>query len=140
LRLLQRQIDSPDERTQLAALNVASRIRHPQVVRALVERLRQRLATRVREEPATIELIRALGRLRDGGALAVLQQVADLKPWRYPFSIAGLRREAAVAIAALEGAEARRIAAALALDRDTQLAAAVRAALERPAAAAEESE
>jgi HEAT repeat protein len=140
LRLLQRQIDSPDERTQLAALNVASRIRHPQVVRALVERLRQRLSARVREEPATIELIRALGRLRDGAALAVLQQVTDLKAWRYPFSIAGLRREAAVAIAGLEGAEARQVATALAGDRDTQLAAAVRAAMQRPAAAAEDAE
>ena len=140
LRYLQLELDSPDERHQLAAIKVASRIRHPQVVRALVDRLRQRLAARVREEPVAIELIRALGRLRDAGALPALQQLIDLKPWRYPFSIAVLRREAAVAIAALESAEARRAAIALASDRDAQLAMAVRAALQRPAAAGEEGE
>jgi HEAT repeat protein len=140
LRYLQLELDSSDERHQLAAIKVASRIRHPQVVGSLVHRLRQRLAGRVREDPLTIELIRALGRLRDPAALPIMQQLVDLKQWRNPFSIAVLRREAAVAIASLEGAEARRAAMALTGDRDAQLVTAVRSALHRPASAAEESE
>ncbi len=140
LSFLLRELDSPDERHQLAAISVASRIRHPQVVKALVDRLRQRLGRRLREEPVTVGLIRSLGRLRDSGALPVLQKVTDLKQWRYPFSIGGLRREAAVAIATLEGPEARRATIALAGDRDAQLAAAVRTAMQRPAAAPEEGE
>jgi hypothetical protein len=140
LRFLQRQLDNPDERRRAAAVNLASRIRHPQVVRLLAERLRQRLAGRAREEPLTLELIRALGRLRDAAALPVLQQLLALKQWRHLSSIAGLRREAAVAVAMLEGAEARRVATALTADRDAQVAAAVRSALRRPAPAREESE
>jgi len=140
LRLLQRELDGADEPRQLAAIGVASRIRHPQVVRLLAERLRQRIGLRLRDDAVSVELICALGRLRDAGALPVLQQVVDLKQWRYPFSIAPLRREAAVSIAMLEGAEARRAAAALAHDRDQDLVAAVRAALQRPAPAGEEAE
>jgi hypothetical protein len=140
LRLLQRELDSADEARQLAAIGVAARIRHAQVVKSLTERLHQRLGLRLRNDAVSIELICSLGRLRDPAALPVLQQVVDLKQWRFPFSIATLRREAAVSVAMLEGQEARHAAIALMHDRDQDLAAAVRAALQRPAAAAEEGE
>ena len=137
LRYLQRELDSADEPRQLAAIGVASRIRHPQVVKSLADRLRQRLSIRLRDDAVSVELICGLGRLRDAGALPVLQQVVELKQWRYPFPIASLRREAAVSIAMLEGPEARRAAIAFTHDRDHDLAAAVRSAMQRPAAAEE---
>ena len=140
LRLLQQELASDDEQRQLAVISVASRIRHPLVVRALVDRLRQRLGQRLRDDVVGIELICALGRLSDQAALPVLQQVVELKQWRVPYSIAALRREAAVSIAMLDGQEARRVAAALARDRDQELAAAVRAAMQRPAATSEDGE
>ena len=140
LPFLQRELDSGDDQRQLGAIGVASRIRHPQVVQSLSDRLRQRINLRLRDDAVTVELICGLGRLRDAAALPVLQQVVELKQWRYPFPIASLRREAAVSIAMLEGPEARRAAIAFTRDRDHDLAAAVRAAMQRPAAPVEEGE
>lgn len=125
LPLLRRELESEDEERARAALGVASRIPHPAVVRALVERLRAQMGMKLRE-PLTFDLIRALGRLRDPRALPVLQEILELKQWRYPFALAPLRREAAMAIAQLEGAEAQRVAQALATGRDHELADAVR--------------
>jgi hypothetical protein len=140
LRLLQRELDNEDEQRRRGAIGVASCIRHPQVVKALVERLRLRLGLRLRDDAVSSDLISALGRLRDAAALPVLQQVIELKQWRLPFSVATLRREAAVSIAMLEGSEARHAAIALSRDRDHDLAAAVRAAMQRPAPTTEEGE
>jgi len=140
LRVLAVEMESADVQRAVAAISVASRIRHPRVVREIAERLRRRLTLRLRDDAVTAELIAALGRLRDSSALEILQQVVDMKQWRYPFSIATLRREAAVSIALLEGAEARRAAAMLVHDRDQDLAAAVRAALQPVTAPAEEIE
>lgn len=131
--LLIHSIDSEDANRRAAALAVASRIPNPRVVRALLDRLQHQSGMRLRE-PFTIDLIRALGRMRDPSTLAALQAIADLKPWRYPFSIVPLRKEAAAAIAQLGSAEARHIAAALARDREPEVAAAARAALQRPQA------
>lgn len=125
LPALRRELESEDEDRARAALGVASRIPHPAVVRALVDRLRAHMGMKLRE-PLTLDLIRALGRLRDPRALPVLQEILDLKQWRYPFTLAPLRREAAMAIAQLEGAEAQRLAHMLATGKDQELAAAVR--------------
>ncbi len=124
LPLLRRELETEDDERARAALGVASRIRHPAVVRALVERLRAQMGMKLRE-PITLDLIRALGRLRDARALPLLQEILDLKQWRYPFTLAPLRREAAMAIAQLEGAEAQRLAHKLAAGKDRELAAAV---------------
>ena len=140
LPFLQRELDSTDSQRQLGAIGVASRIRLPQVVQSLADRLRQRLGVRLRDDAVIAELICGLGRLRDAAALPILQHVVGLKQWRYPYSIATLRREAAVSIAMLEGPEARRATIALTRDYDQDLAAAVRAAMQRPAAPTEESE
>lgn len=125
--LLRREVLGEDEDRAAAAISVASRIRHPGVVRLLAERLRQQLGMRLRE-PITFELIRALGRLRDPAALPILQEILELKQWRYPFSLTSLRQEAAMAIAQLEGSQAQQVAQALASGRDAQLAEAVRRA------------
>ncbi len=54
--------------------------------------------------PTSLDLIRALGRLRDPAALGILREILALKQWRYPFPLTEPRREAAAAIARLEGA------------------------------------
>jgi HEAT repeat protein len=125
LPLLRQELEQEDPERVAAALNVASRIRHPAVVRLLVERLRQQGGLKLRE-PITLDLIAALGRLRDPAALPALREILELKQWRYPFSLAPLRREAAQAIAQLEGAEARELAQRLAAGKDEELAEAVR--------------
>ncbi len=125
LPLLRRELESEDEERVRAALGVASRIRHPAVVRLLSDRLAEQTGMKLRE-PLTFDLIRALGRLRDPRALPVLREILELKQWRYPFSVAPLRREAAFAIAQLEGPEAHALAREIAAGRDAELAEAVR--------------
>jgi HEAT repeat protein len=128
--VLMRTIDSDDEERRRVALEVASRIGNPHVVRALLQRLQARVGLRLRE-PLSIELIRALGRLRDPMALPLLRDILGLKQWRFPFPLTAVRREAAVALASINDAEARRLALALANDRDPEVANAVRQALHR---------
>ncbi len=127
-KLLFQTIDAGDEERRRVAIDVASRIRHPDVVAALVRRLRETAGNRLRET-ASLDLIRALGRLRDPAALGVLREILALKQWRYPFPLTEPRREAAAAIARLEGSEAGRIATALARSGDADVAEAAREAL-----------
>ena len=135
LRLLEKALDSDDEDRRRVAVEVASRIRHPEVVRLLVDRLRQRLDKGLRE-PSALELIRALGFLRDAAALDTLERIVALRHWWSPFSFAAPRREAAAAIARLDSQAARRVAIALASGNDRSVAEAARAAMhaqpERP--------
>ena len=127
-RLLEQTLDSDDEERRHLAVEVASRVRHPDVVRLLVNRLRNRLGRRLKED-STIELIKALGRLRDPDALETMRDILALKRWRHPFSLTGVRREAAAAIAQLEGPAAHRVALALANGPDNDLADAVRSGM-----------
>lgn len=136
---LLRVLDSDDPERQTAAVRVASHIHHPQVVRALAERLRARQGGKLRE-PLTFELIQAAGRLRDPAFLPALKAILGLSQWRHAFALGPLKREAAVAIAMLDGPEAAQLARTLATDKDRELAAAVRAALQAPRKAAEEAE
>jgi hypothetical protein len=110
-------LDSEDEARRKVALEVASRIHHPDVVRALYERLQLRIGNRLRE-PFSLDLIRTLGRLGDPAALPVLREILSLRQWRFRFSLAPIRREAADVIGRLEGQDARRPALELAEDRD----------------------
>ncbi len=139
LTALLRVLDSDDPDRQTVAVRVASRIQHPQVVRALVERLRARRGSKLRE-PVTVELIRAAGRLRDPAFLPVLASILGLSQWRHAFALGPLKREAAAAVATLEGEEAARLAHTLATGKDRELAGAVRAAMQAPRKAAEEAE
>ena len=127
LRVLERTIDSDDERARVA-LAVASLIRRPEVTALLVERLNLRQGKRLKE-PRSLELIRALGALGDPAALPALRTIVTLKRWRYAFSLDAARREAAGAIARLEGPEARQLARTLAAGSDRGMAEAVRAAM-----------
>ena len=127
-RLLSQTIDRGDDERRRVAIDVASRIRHPDVVAALVRRLRENTGSRLREG-VSLDLIRALGRLRDPAALGVLREILALKQWRFPFPLTEPRREAAAAIARLEGAEARSLAVSLARSRDGDVADAARDAL-----------
>ena len=127
-KLLLQIIDSADDERRRVGIDVASRIRHPDVVGALVRRLRENIGNHLRE-PASLDLIRALGRIRDPAALGVLREILALKQWRYPFPLTEPRREAAAAIARLEGSEAGQLAAALTRDRDGDVAEAARVAL-----------
>lgn len=136
---LTRTLDSDDPERQVTAVRVASHIRHPQVARALADRLRARRGNMLRE-PITIELVQAAGRERDPVFLPVLKSILDLSQWRYRFSLAYLKREAAAAIAQLDSDEAAQLARKLAADKDVELAAAVRAALQAPRKATEETE
>lgn len=136
--LLRKELDSEDEERLRVAVAVASRIPHPGVVRSLMERLRQQMGMKLRE-PITLDLIRALGRLRDPRALPLLREILELKQWRYPFSLAPLRREAAFAVAQLPGQEAQTLARALETGKDRELAEAVREARATSFAAEEET-
>ena len=136
---LTRVLDSDDQERQVAAVRVASYIRHPQVARALADRLRARHGSKLRE-PITTELIQAAGRQRDPVFLPVLKSILSLSQWRFTFSLAPLKREAAAAIAQLESDEAAQLARKLASDKDVDLAAAVRAALQTPRKTTEEAE
>jgi HEAT repeat protein len=127
-KVLVQTIDADDDERQRTAIEVASRIRHPDVVAAIVRRLREHMGNRLRE-PISLDLIRALGRLHDPAALGVLREILSLKQWRYPFPLTELRREAAAAIARLEGSAAGRLATALARSRDLNVAEAARDAL-----------
>jgi hypothetical protein len=138
LTVLLASLDSPDPETRTVAAEVAGTVANPQVVSAVIERLRPRIGNALRE-PFALALIRALGQLRDPAGLPLLQEILALKQWRYPFSLDAARREAAVAVAHLPGDTARRQALALAADRDEELAAAVKEALRwRPASEDEE--
>ena len=128
--ILRRELDRNNEEHRAAALSVAIRIPHPAVVEDLCRRLRDRSGVRLREA-FTLELIRALARLRHPAALDTLRRLAELKQWKHPYSVAPVRREAALAIAVLDGEDAREVAEGLAQDRDPELAAAVRATLRR---------
>jgi len=128
--LLLQSLDSDDEERRRVALEVASRIRHPEVVGALLERLSPRVGGRLRE-PFSMELIHALGRLRDPAALPVLREILALRQWRYPFPLAPVRREAAAAVARLEGPDARAVALELASGGDQAAAEGVRTATRR---------
>jgi HEAT repeat protein len=128
LPALLQEIENPDPERAKAAIVVGSQVAHPRVVEALVAALRRRAKARLRD-PIVPHLIRALGNLHDPSALPALRQVSDLKQWRYPFSVSSLRREAAAAIALLQGSEAEEVAVGLAHDRDPDVAGAVRRAL-----------
>ncbi|MGD1146394.1 MAG: HEAT repeat domain-containing protein [Thermoanaerobaculaceae bacterium] len=139
LRLLERALDSEDGERRRVAVEVASRIRHPDVVGLLLDRLRRRMGKGLRE-PFSLELIRALGILRDPASLETLQQIVALRQWRYPFLLTAPRREAAAAIAHLEGPAARRAAISLASGKNRTIADAVRAAMHAQPEAREEDE
>ena len=139
LTALVRVLDSDDPDRQTVAVRVASHIHHPQVVRALVERLRARQGGKLRE-PLTVELIRAAGRLGAPAFLPALKSILELSQWRHTFALGPLKREAAVAVAMLDGPEAAQLARALSADKDRELAAAVRAAMHTPRKRAEEAE
>jgi HEAT repeat protein len=128
--LLLQNLDSDDEERCRVALEVASRIRHPEVVGALLERLSPRIGGRLRE-PFSLELIHALGRLRDPAALPVMREILAMRQWRYPFPLAPARREAAAAVARLEGPDARALALELARSGDQAAAEGVRMATHR---------
>jgi len=128
--VLMRALDSEDEERRRVALEVASRIANPHVVRSLVQRLQSRVGMRLRDS-FSVALIQALGRLRDPQAVAPLREILALKQWRFPFPLKSVRREAAVALASLDGTEARRLALALTSDRDPEVAQAVREALHK---------
>lgn len=134
-----RVLDSDDPERQVTAIRVASRIRHPQVVRALIDRLRARRGGQLRDA-VTVELIQAAGMLRDPAFLPALAAIVGLSQWRHAFALGPLKREAAAAIARLEGGEAAALARTLATDKDRELAAAVRAASREPQPAPEEAE
>jgi HEAT repeat protein len=119
--ILLQSLDSDDEERRRVGLEVASRIRHPEVVGALLERLSPRIGGRLRE-PLSLELIYALGRLRDPAALPALREVLALRQWRYSFSLAPARREAAAAVGRLEGPDARALALELARSGDRAVA------------------
>lgn len=123
-------LDSEDEARRKVALEVASRIHHPDVVRAIYERLQLRVGNRLRE-PFSLDLIRTLGRLGDPTALPVLREILSLRQWRYRFSLVTIRREAAAAVARIERQDARRLALELAEGRDAGTAEAARAGLEQ---------
>jgi HEAT repeat protein len=135
--LIVQSLDSPDDERRRVALEVASRIRHPDVVNALLERLSARIGGRLRE-PFSLDLIRALGRLRDPAALPALREVLATRQWRFSFSVAPLRREAAAAVARLEGPEARAFALELARSGDRAVAEGVRMAMQAVRAPEEE--
>ncbi|HNX49521.1 MAG TPA: HEAT repeat domain-containing protein [Thermoanaerobaculaceae bacterium] len=136
---LTRTLDSEDPERQVTAVRVASHIRHPQVARALADRLRARHGNMLRE-PITIELIQAAGRQGDPAFLPVLKSILDLSQWRHRFALGPLKREAAVAIAQLASDEAAQLARNLTSDKDSELSAAVRAALLAPRRTAEDPE
>lgn len=81
--LLLQSLDSADEERCRVALEVASRIRHPEVVGALLERLSPRVGGRLRES-FSLELIHALGRLRDPAALPALREVFQRPAGAHP--------------------------------------------------------
>ena len=139
LRLLEKTLDSDDPDRRRVALEVASRIHHPDVVRLILDRLRRRLGKGLRE-PFSLELIRTLGLLRDPSALETLRQIVALRQWRYPFLLTAPRREAAAAITHLEGPAARRVAISLASGKDRNIANAVREAMHAQPEAREEDE
>ncbi len=114
-----------------AAAEVAGHIRHPAVIRALAEQLRDLVGGRLRDPRIPI-LIRALGRSADPAALPILAEIAGLRQWRYTFSVSPLRQAATTAIAAIPGPQARSLVARLAEDRDPEVAA-VAASLLDPA-------
>lgn len=128
--LLLQNLDSDDEERCRVALEVASRIRHPEVVGALLERLSPRIGGRLRE-PFSLELIHALGRLRDPAALPIMREILALRQWRYSFPLAPARREAAVAVARLEGPDAHALALELARSGDQAAAEGVRMATQK---------
>ena len=127
-RLILREIDGEDAERRDAALRVASRIPNDALAAALASRLRARLGMRLRE-PFSFQLINALRTMRSPESLEVLQEIVALRQWRYPFPINSLRREAALAVAAIPTPEARAVAESLTQDRDETLANAVRGAL-----------
>ena len=127
-RLLEQTLDSDDEERRHIAIEVASRVRHTDVVRLLAKRLRARIGRKLRE-PFSLELIGALGSLRDPEALDTLQTIVELKPWWHPLSLRAARREAAAAIGQLEGPAAHRLAIALADGPDRDLAEAARSGM-----------
>jgi HEAT repeat protein len=127
--ILLQNLDSEDEQRRRVAIDVASRIRHPDVVRALLERLSPRIGGHLRE-PFTLELINALGRLRDPAALPALREILEMRQWRFSFSLAPARREAAAAVARLEGPDARALTLELARSGDQAVAEGVRMAMQ----------
>ena len=127
--LLLLSLDSEDEERRRVAIEVASRIRHPDVVRALLERLSPRIGGRLRE-PFTLELINALGRLRDPAALPAMREILEMRQWRFSFSLAPARREAAAAVARLDGPDARALTLELARSDDQAVAEGVRMAMQ----------
>ena len=128
--LLLQSLDSEDEQRRRVAIDVASRIRHPDVVRAA-----PRAALTPDRRPAAgavhaLELINALGRLRDPAALPALREILEMRQWRFSFSLAPARREAAAAVARLEGPDARALSLELARSDDQAVAEGVRMAMQ----------
>lgn len=112
-------VDDPDPERSMAAIEVAARTRNPDVAAELASRLRARTGSRLREA-GTIALMRALGHLGDAVGRGPLRRVAELKQWRYTFSLADVRREAVAAIALIDAA---RVQPGAASGRSTEAAA-----------------
>ncbi len=127
-RLILAEIDGEDPERRDAALRVASRIPNDTLAAALASRLKARIGMRLRE-PFSFQLINALRTMRSASSLEVLQEILALRQWRYPFAVNSLRREAALAVAAIPTPEARALAESLTRDRDEVLARDVRSVL-----------
>jgi hypothetical protein len=128
--LLLRELASTDEERLAAAAGVAGYVPRADVVERVVARLAERVGPGLREE-ATLELVRAAGRLRSPTALPVLQEILKLRQWRFRFALGPARIEAARAVAQLEGHEARRLAYSLASSGEAGVAEAAQDGLRR---------
>ena len=128
---LMRSVDDPDPGRSVAAIEVASRIRHPDVAAALASRLRARTGARLREA-STVALIRAVGHLGEAVALAPLRRILGIRQWLSPVSLREVRREAAAAIALIDAAQTGQ-EAALARGRQVEATEAAQPALRRDA-------
>jgi hypothetical protein len=137
--LLLRELAATDEERLAAAAGVAGYVPRKEVVDRVVARLGERVGAGLRDE-STLELIRAVGRLRSPAALPVLQEILKLRQWRFRFPLGPARIEAARAVAQLEGHDARRLAYSLASSGEAGVAEAAQDGLRRSRAREKKAE
>ena len=124
---VRRLLEQPDDRAWREVVALSARLRHPEVARLIIQRLRACRGAELRE-PAALALIESLGQFDQQEVYEELLRLANLAQWRHAFRLTAVWQATATAASKLATPAARAVLEHLATLRDP-VAEAARSAL-----------